>query len=116
MLFDSFNDNILAGKLFRWVKDSLKAEIKFISVSHWHKDHSGGLDTLHKLGVESYSYYMTKEFMSAVGQQLQNIHLLIQLQLILKETKILLAFCGAGHTMDNSVGWINDEKILFRVV
>jgi metallo-beta-lactamase class B len=112
-LFDSPDDNELAGKLYQFVKDTLRAEITCISVSHWHKDHSGGLDSLHVLGVKSYSYHKTKEYMDEVG--LESALNTFQDSVIIdfEGTKILLAFLGAGHTRDNSVGWIADEKILF---
>jgi metallo-beta-lactamase class B len=112
-LFDTPNDNYLAGKLYRFVKDSLKAEISVISVSHWHQDHSGGIDTLNKLGAKSFSYYKTRESMQRVGliPVLNTFNDSITIDF--EGTTILLAFYGAGHTADNSVGWIESEKILF---
>jgi metallo-beta-lactamase class B len=112
-LFDTPNDNAVAGELFQWVKDSLHVQITAVSVHHWHRDHSGGLDTLHKLGVTSYSYYKTKEYMEMVGLPPAQTTFPDSLLINFEGTKILLAFMGAGHTKDNSVGWIESERILF---
>jgi metallo-beta-lactamase class B len=112
-LFDTPNDNALAGELYHWAKDSLNAEITNISVSHWHQDHSGGLDTLHKLGVKSYSYYITKEIMIAANMVPAQTTFADSITIDFEGTKILLAFYGAAHTNDNTIGWIENEKILF---
>jgi metallo-beta-lactamase class B len=112
-LFDTPNDNALAGELYHWVKDSLKAEITSVSVSHWHKDHSGGLDTLNKLGIKSYSYFKTKDQMLSVGLSPAQTTFTDSVTIDFDGTKILLAFYGAAHTNDNTIAWIENEKILF---
>lgn len=112
-LFDSPANNVLAGELFQFVSDSLKARIVTVSVSHWHWDHSGGIDTLIKLGVQSYSNLKTKELMLLAGicpaQNTFNDSITINFEGI----PIRLAFYGAAHTTDNIIGWIEAEKILF---
>jgi metallo-beta-lactamase class B len=112
-LFDSPYNNELAGKLYQFVKDSLKAEITMMSVSHWHWDHSGGLDTLNKLGVQTYSYYKTRELMQIAGLNPAKAIFNDSIAINFEGDNILLAFYGAAHTSDNSIGWIESEKILF---
>jgi metallo-beta-lactamase class B len=112
-LFDSPHDNSVADELYRWAHESLNAEITDVFVSHWHKDHSGGLDSLHKSGANSYSHVKTREFMVSAGLPPARNSFADSLVVDFEGTGILLAFPGAGHTRDNSVGWIGEEKILF---
>jgi metallo-beta-lactamase class B len=112
-LFDSPNDNLLAGKIYQLVKDSLKAEIKMMSVSHWHQDHSGGLDTLNKLGVQTFSYFKTRDLMQQAGLAPALYTFSDSIHIDFEGTDILLAYCGAAHTADNIIGWIASEKLLF---
>jgi metallo-beta-lactamase class B len=112
-LFDTPNDNSLAGKLYQCVRDSLHANIIYVSVSHWHQDHSGGLDTLNKLGVRSYSYSKTKELMLKVGLTPALNVFEDSIRINFEGEPVLLAFYGAAHTSDNIIGWIDSKKILF---
>lgn len=112
-LFDSPYDDALAEKLYQWVKKNLNSEITAVSISHWHQDHSGGLKAFHRNGIETYSSLKTKEMMETAGLESPRKTFSGSLKVNFEGTEILLAFCGEGHTSDNTVGWIESEKILF---
>lgn len=81
--------------------------------AHWHDDCLGGLKTVHAAGIYSYGLNATIELAKQNNYIPPQIGFNDSLIVKLYKKKIVCNYLGAGHTIDNIVIWIPDEKILF---
>ena len=104
--------NELTDLLIQYLQDTMKVSVECVIPAHWHEDCMGGLETVHKMGIQSYAYQLTaeicKEKKLPVPQITFNDSLLIG-----PENELLLKYLGPGHTEDNMIVYIPSEKILF---
>jgi len=107
-----WNDNQTL-KLLNWIRNSLKADTKAVIVTHWHADCMGGLQEVHKSGINSYALDQTAEI--AKSKQLPAPEFLFSDSLVisLNHKPVKMMYFGGGHTKDNIVVWLPDEKVLF---
>jgi len=94
------------------IEKKFKRKVTKVIVSHFHDDSSGGLNTTSKRGITSYGLSKTRDLLKSQNKNIDvvfNDSLKIQLQ----TTKLCLYYFGAGHSVDNIVTWLPDEKILF---
>ena len=89
--------------------------IKIVAVvpTHFHGDCLGGLSEFHKQDILSYGNSLTIELCIDEGKPFPKIGFDEHFELPIGNTKIELSYQGEGHTMDNIVCYIPDEKILF---
>jgi metallo-beta-lactamase class B len=83
-----------------------------VIASHFHDDSSGGLQVTGKRGITSYGSFKTRDLLKS---QNKNIDVVFSdsLKIQLQTTELCLYYFGAGHSVDNIVTWLPDEKILF---
>ena len=99
--------------LFAWVESELCAKIDAVVPTHSHGDCLGGLGAAHELGARSYGHEMTAEFARRDGNPAPQTTFRDRLEVSVGEHRLELRHLGAGHTLDNVVVWIAQEKILF---
>jgi len=99
--------------LFAWVRRHLDAEITTVVPTHSHADCMGGLAAAHRLGAASYALGKTATFARRDGLEVPQNVFSDALELRIGQRTLKLHFAGAGHTVDNIVVWIPDERILF---
>ena len=97
--------------LIHWITDSLGAEVEGVIPTHWHIDCMGGLAAVHNSDIESYAYQLTCEIAKSKGLPVPT-HC-FQDSLYLDGGKLICRFPGGGHTPDNIVVYLPEEKILF---
>lgn len=112
-LFDTPMDELTTMELVKFIRDSLQAVVTGFVPNHWHSDCIGGLDYLHRTGVESYAHRMTAELALKSGLPVPRHTFADSLKLKLGSLEILCYYPGPAHSMDNIVVWIPEEKILF---
>jgi len=113
-LVDTPGDDKTTDSLIEWIRINLKAEIKAAVITHWHmEDRMGGLNALNKRGIETYADSIT--YAIAVEKNLPKVKHIFTDTLTLKDGEMILEawYPGPGHTIDNSVVWFPEDKVLF---
>lgn len=113
LLVDTPMDDAQTETLVNWVSDSLHAEVTKFIPTHWHGDCIGGLGYLQSNGVESYANSMTIDITRDKGLPVPDHGFSDTLNLKLGDTDIEAYYPGGGHSYDNIVVWIPEDKILF---
>ena len=112
-LFDTPINDSLTKDLVNWIENSLKVEIIGFIPNHWHSDCMGGLRYLHRRGIDSYAYELTRKIAKTKKLPVPKHGFSDSLDLHLGNERILCKYYGAAHALDNIVIWIPSEKILF---
>lgn len=94
------------------IEKKFNRKVTKVIVSHFHDDSSGGLQTTGRRGIISYGLNKTRDLLKS---QNKNIDIIFNdsLKIQLQTTELCLYYFGAGHSVDNIVTWLPDEKILF---
>lgn len=99
--------------LINWVKDSLQKKIIAYVIDRWHPDAMEGLDVVHKLGIHSYSYELTRSIAVQKGLPIPQTGFNPMLEIKVGKEKIICHYFGPAHTDDGIVVYLPSEKILF---
>ncbi|WP_299886635.1 subclass B1 metallo-beta-lactamase [uncultured Lacinutrix sp.] len=114
IVFDTPTDGIASLELIKWIHKVQKKKIKAVVVTHFHSDCLGGLEQFHKIDTKSYANNKTID----LAKQ-NNIKTLPKngfnnmIEIKVGKEIIFAKFFGEGHTIDNVVGYIPNEKTLF---
>ena len=102
----------LTSILLNCIEKRFKRKVTRVIVSHFHDDSSGGLKETRKCGIKSYSLDKTSDLLKTENK---NIDIVFKdsLEISLQSTRLDLFYLGAGHSVDNIVIWLPNEKILF---
>ena len=99
--------------LFRWAEERLAAQIEVVVATHSHQDCAGGLAAAHRLGARSYASRRTARIAHRAGQPVPQTTFKRTLRVPVGSRQLKLHAAGPGHTADNIVVWIPEEKLLF---
>jgi metallo-beta-lactamase class B len=99
--------------LLDWVEKNLKAKVEVVVVSHSHEDCLGGLPEIHRRGIASIGLKKTRELALAARVEAPRQTFTDTYRLKAGQRELELFYPGPGHTVDNIVTWIADEKVLF---
>ena len=99
--------------LLDWLETHLKAKVETAIVGHSHVDCLGGLPEIHRRGATSIGLDKTRALALAAGIDAPQETFTDALKLMVGQRQLELFYPGPGHTVDNIVTWIADEKILF---
>lgn len=100
-------------RLFQWLTDSIKVTIKGVIPTHWHVDCMGGLKAVHEMGIPTYAHNLTLKITAEKELPVPKIGFQDSLEIPIGDKTVKCRFLGGGHTVDNFVIWIPEEKILF---
>jgi len=98
-------------ELVDWLT-SKKLTIKSAVVTHFHKDASGGLSFINSLGIKTYATTLTNKLLTSKKRD-KSSHEIKNNEFELLANRIEVFYPGAGHSPDNIVVWLAEEKILF---
>lgn len=98
-------------KLVNWLKERGFTIGGSIS-SHFHDDSAIGIEWLNSKSIPTYASKLTNELLKKKGK-VQAKHSFEGASFWLVKNKIEVFYPGAGHTQDNVVVWMPDQKILF---
>ncbi|MDJ0765224.1 MAG: subclass B1 metallo-beta-lactamase [Myxococcota bacterium] len=101
------------GALFEWVAQAYGVAIKAVVPTHSHVDCAGGIAEAHRRGATSYALDKTIALMHRDGSEQPNVSFEDQRTIRCGERDVMLTYPGAGHTVDNIVAWVPDDKVLF---
>jgi metallo-beta-lactamase class B IMP len=80
--------------------------------THFHSDSSGGIAFLNSKSIPTYASRLTNQLLKEKGEK-QATHSFDKNPFWLLKHKIEIFYPGAGHTRDNLVVWMPEQKILF---
>ncbi|MFY9151365.1 MAG: subclass B1 metallo-beta-lactamase [Prolixibacteraceae bacterium] len=98
--------------LLQAIKKKFGKKVTRVLVSHFHDDSSGGLNETARRGIISYSLDKTRDLLLPEHKSI-DVVFSDSLSVQLPTTRLNLFFLGAGHSVDNSLVWLPEEKILF---
>ena len=99
--------------LIDWVQNEKHANIVAYIIDRWHPDAMEGLDIVHKNGIKTYSYELTREISKGKGLPVPQIGFDPKTEIQVNSDKVICHFLGEAHTRDGIVVWIPSEQILF---
>ncbi|MDN3651669.1 subclass B1 metallo-beta-lactamase [Thalassotalea ponticola] len=98
-------------QLLQWIT-SKGMVVRSAVVTHFHDDASGGIALLNDLNIPTYATSLTNELLQLNGNEMStDVILGNPYELINGGASIF--YPGPGHTEDNIVVWLSNEKILF---
>lgn len=97
--------------LLQWI-DAQGLTAKASISTHFHSDSSGGIAFLNSKSIPTYASTLTNKLLKSKGEA-QAIHSFTKNPFWLVKNKIEVYYPGAGHTSDNVVVWMPEQKILF---
>lgn len=99
-------------QLLRWVADSLHQPVRLCIVTHAHDDKVGGIGALRQAGVRVISTPLTARKSVESGYDAPEGILPADTTFTLGQVPIRTYFPGQGHTADNIVVWLPNQRIL----
>ncbi len=113
LVIDTPTNNATSAELLDWIESALNNEVTAVVITHFHDDCLGGLQEFHKRGVASYANATTTDLASAKSKELPKNSFESSLELKVGKETVVNRFIGEGHTVDNIVTYIPEEKTLF---
>lgn len=99
--------------LINYVRDSLNAEIEFLVPTHWHDDCLGGLEQASKMEVPSFILDITCNIIEEKNLPKTTFCFSDSISLKVAGENVEIKYLGGGHTIDNTVVWFPEDKVLF---
>ena len=113
IIADTPVDNDQTKILINWVQKELNVEIIGFIGTHWHNDCSGGFDAATKAGISTYTCDLTNNILIDKELSLPKYHFTDSTNISIGNQIVQCSYLGEGHTVDNIVVWIPEEKVLF---
>lgn len=114
IVFDTPIDNNSSKELINWIEKKQKKKVIAVVVTHFHNDCLGGLQQFHDNGTKSYANNATIKLVKQDNKKALPEHgFENKIEIKVGATSVFAQFFGEGHTVDNIVGYIPDEKTLF---
>nr|WP_299175183.1 subclass B1 metallo-beta-lactamase [uncultured Allomuricauda sp.] len=114
IVFDTPTDNKASKELIEWIEKEQKKKIVAVVVTHFHEDCWGGLDQFHGSNIKSYGGQKTISLLKQKGLELlPKNDFKDRIEIKVGSASALVKHFGAGHTIDNVVGYASEEKALF---
>ncbi|GAB3503901.1 BcII family subclass B1 metallo-beta-lactamase [Spirosoma knui] len=110
--WDSDGNTDNTRQLLQWVADSLHQPVRLCIVTHAHEDRVGGISELRKAGIRVVSTPLTARKSVTLGYQAPDGILPADTTFTIGDVPIRCYFPGEGHTSDNIVVWLPNQRIL----
>ncbi|QBY04360.1 subclass B1 metallo-beta-lactamase [Thalassotalea sp. HSM 43] len=98
-------------QLIAWI-EAQGFQIKAVVATHFHEDASGGLAVFNQLDIATYASVATNQLLSDKKRTTAS-EVITQQPFALTENSIEIFYPGAGHSNDNVVVWLAQQKLLF---
>ena len=99
--------------MFEFVEREFGVKIAHVVATHSHGDCMGGLAEAHDRGATSHALELTAEFARDAGNPVPRQTFSEASRVSLGDMDVELRYFGGGHTRDNIVAWIPQQKVLF---
>lgn len=113
IVVDTPADSNASKILLDWISGFDQHKTKALIVNHFHKDCTAGLEVFDRARIESYAHQLTDSILSArQGMRTTSVYS-DTLVLELDGLQLKTFFPGSGHSPDNTVTWVEKDKLLF---
>ncbi|WP_281615895.1 subclass B1 metallo-beta-lactamase [Flammeovirga sp. SubArs3] len=112
IIIDTPTDVKSTQLLYNWLTEN-DITIKGAVPTHFHIDCLGGLSYLHSKNVASYASNSTIQLAKENGFEAPQNGFTDTLTLQVDDHPVILKFKGSGHTKDNIVAYVPNDKVLF---
>jgi metallo-beta-lactamase class B len=100
--------------LLQYVEDSLNTRVTHCIVTHYHDDRTGGIPILKKENITVIAGKRTAEMLKdRVSHQPDSVLDGDEERIVVEGASVIAYYPGPGHTTDNIVVFIENEKLLF---
>ncbi len=113
LLVDTPMDNKKTKRLVLWLKDNLSVIVEEVIVGHSHSDCMGGLGYLQSVGIKSLGNKLTVDKCRELRLPIPAESFSTTHVFDFHGEKIECRYFGPGHSFDNIIVWLPDQKILF---
>lgn len=114
IVFDTPTNDDSSKELINWIEKTQKKKVIAVIVTHFHEDCLGGLQQFHINGTKSYASNATIELVKQNNLKvLPEYGFENKIEIKVGKKPVFAKFFGEGHTADNIVGYIPNEKALF---
>jgi len=113
IVYDTPVDSAVSIELINWIESELKSKIVAIVPTHFHTDCLGGLSAFHAREIPSYANNLTITLARFNGSNLPQNGFDNRYEHSVGKKTVISEFFGAGHTLDNIIGYLPDEGVIF---
>ncbi|SIS37614.1 metallo-beta-lactamase class B [Chryseobacterium shigense] len=113
VILDTPTNDKSTEELISWIKNTLHSKVNAVVATHFHDDCLGGLKEFDKNNIPSYANNKTIELAKKAGAHVPGHGFNDTITLNAGKHKILVKYFGEGHTKDNVVAYVPDEKAMF---
>jgi len=112
VLIDTPATNEQTALVFDWAEKQLHRPVRHLVITHWHVDRMGGIDIALSRKVATYALGKTIDLARQHGLSLPEHELQSEDHLALSGVLLEIYYPGHGHTADNIVVWIEQDRML----
>jgi metallo-beta-lactamase class B len=113
IIIDTPTDQASSIELIKWIETVHNSEIKAVVVTHFHEDCLGGLIEFHRKQIPSFSNNLTIDLAKSTNKTIPQNGFAQTQNIVIGKKTIISDYLGEGHTKDNIICYIPNEKILF---
>ncbi|MGB0850013.1 MAG: subclass B1 metallo-beta-lactamase, partial [Bacteroidia bacterium] len=113
LVFDTPVNDEDSKELIDWIKNTLNSELVGVIITHFHNDCLGGLSEFHNRNIPSYATYSTIELATSDSSEIPKNGFENYQEIQVGRKKVINEYFGEGHTKDNIISYVPDEKVLF---
>jgi len=100
-------------ELIQWIQLIKDAKLIGVLATHFHNDCLGGLKAFHEQGIQSFAFRETISLANLNDFEAPNSGFELNKEWKVGTKTIFSGFLGEGHTRDNVVCYVKEEKVLF---
>lgn len=113
VMIDTPWNNAQTKELIKLTKDKFNKDFSLAIITHAHEDRMGGIDTLLENEIDARSTMLTAELAEGSNFKRPTTSLDSNPNFKIGDVAIETFYPGEGHSADNIVVWLPNEKVLF---
>jgi metallo-beta-lactamase class B len=100
------------AKILDWAEERFDLPVRHVFATHWHQDKMGGMGEVNRRGIWGYGLELTAQLGMKNNVAVPRIRFAESIRVELGNETIEMRFAGPGHTLDNTIVWLEDRKVL----
>lgn len=112
VLFDTPWDETQYQPILDSIKKRHNLPVIAVFASHSHEDRAGGFAYYNKIGIPTYATKQTNDFLKKNNKAVSTKEIKLGKKYKIGGEQFVIEYFGEGHTVDNTVVWFSEYKIL----